>query len=275
MSSSLGNEHNNALNDDKLTYNNGLHTFDQQQQQQQNRRSENRDDVDGGGEPDDHGDEDRMEQIEDEDLLFPPSLVCWSRPTQTARKSTVPTMVPSVEPHARLLAFRCTGKSSIGGGAGGIPEVSSGDELAVPISPHRTTLTHMHLRKAKLMFFYQRYPSSSLLKSYFPDVHFTKHNTAQLVKWFSNFREFFYMQMEKFAKQALAEGVKRADEIYAPERLLLVIEETLREFFNALKQGRDVEPSWKKAIYKVIQQLDEPIPEFFREPQFVELLEQN
>uniref|UniRef100_A0A183BPK8 Prospero domain-containing protein n=1 Tax=Globodera pallida TaxID=36090 RepID=A0A183BPK8_GLOPA len=103
------------------------------------------------------------------------------RTTPANAAATVPTMVPSVEPHARLLAFRCTGKSSIGGGAGGIPEVSSGDELAVPISPHRTTLTHMHLRKAKLMFFYQRYPSSSLLKSYFPDVHFTKHNTAQVL----------------------------------------------------------------------------------------------
>ncbi|KAK3802101.1 hypothetical protein RRG08_049991 [Elysia crispata] len=46
----------------------------------------------------------------------------------------------------------------------------------------------MHLRKAKLMFFYTRYPSSSILKMYFPDVMFNKNNTAQLVKWFSNFR---------------------------------------------------------------------------------------
>jgi len=46
----------------------------------------------------------------------------------------------------------------------------------------------MHLRKAKLMFFYVRYPSSSVLKVYFPDVRFNKHNTAQLIKWFSNFR---------------------------------------------------------------------------------------
>lgn len=38
----------------------------------------------------------------------------------------------------------------------------------------------MHLRKAKLMFFYQRYPSSPVLKSYFPDVHFNKYNTAQV-----------------------------------------------------------------------------------------------
>jgi hypothetical protein len=49
-------------------------------------------------------------------------------------------------------------------------------------------LTPLHLRKAKLMFFYTRYPSSSVLKAYFPDVHFNKLITAQLVKWFSNFR---------------------------------------------------------------------------------------
>lgn len=46
----------------------------------------------------------------------------------------------------------------------------------------------MHLRKAKLMFFWVRYPSSAILKMYFPDIKFNKNNTAQLVKWFSNFR---------------------------------------------------------------------------------------
>lgn len=38
-------------------------------------------------------------------------------------------------------------------------------------------LTPSHLKKAKLMFFYTRYPSSSVLKTYFPDVkvrHFTE-----------------------------------------------------------------------------------------------------
>lgn len=49
-------------------------------------------------------------------------------------------------------------------------------------------LTPLHLRKAKLMFFYTRYPSSPVLKVYFPDVRFNKLITAQLVKWFSNFR---------------------------------------------------------------------------------------
>ena len=31
-------------------------------------------------------------------------------------------------------------------------------------------LTPHHLKKAKLMFFYTRYPSSNVLKTYFPDV---------------------------------------------------------------------------------------------------------
>ena len=51
-----------------------------------------------------------------------------------------------------------------------------------------STLTPMHLRKAKLMFFWTRYPSSAIIKMYFPDIKFNKNNTAQLVKWFSNFR---------------------------------------------------------------------------------------
>jgi hypothetical protein len=55
-------------------------------------------------------------------------------------------------------------------------------------SLHTSTLSPMHLRKAKLMFFYVRYPSSAVLKMFFPDIKFNKNNTAQLVKWFSNFR---------------------------------------------------------------------------------------
>lgn len=55
-------------------------------------------------------------------------------------------------------------------------------------SVNSSTLTPMHLRKAKLMFFWVRYPSSAVLKMYFPDIKFNKNNTAQLVKWFSNFR---------------------------------------------------------------------------------------
>ena len=38
-------------------------------------------------------------------------------------------------------------------------------------------------------------------------LQFTRATTSQLIKWFSNFREFYYIQMEKFARQALSEGI--------------------------------------------------------------------
>lgn len=153
----------------------------------------------------------------------------------------------------------------------------------------------MHLRKAKLMFFFVRYPSSSVLKTYFPDIKFNKNNTAQLVKWFSNFREFYYIQMEKYARQSLSEGIKNADDISVtfeseiiralnlhynrnnhleiPEHFRYVVEQTLREFFKAIQEQKDQEQSWKKAIYKIIARLDEQVPEYFKSPTFLEQLE--
>merc|ERR550539_1732820 len=158
-----------------------------------------------------------------------------------------------------------------------------------------STLTPMHLRKAKLMFFWVRYPSSAILKMYFPDIKFNKNNTAQLVKWFSNFREFYYIQMEKYARQALSEGIKNPDDlrialdselyrvlnlhynrnnhIEVPDHFLPVVEATLREFLNSIKLGKDVEPSWKKQIYKIIARFDEPIPEYFKTQEFLQQLE--
>lgn len=53
----------------------------------------------------------------------------------------------------------------------------------------------------------------------------------------------------------------------------MVIQETLREFFCAVQSGRDAEPSWKKTIYKVINRMDDPIPEYFKDPNFLERLE--
>ena len=72
---------------------------------------------------------------------------------------------------------------------------------------HTSTLTPMHLRKAKLMFFYVRYPSSSILKMYFPDVKFNKNNTAQLIKWFSNFRSVeWFLTFLAFLDHLLVQG---------------------------------------------------------------------
>uniref|UniRef100_A0A8C1TX81 Prospero homeobox 3 n=1 Tax=Cyprinus carpio TaxID=7962 RepID=A0A8C1TX81_CYPCA len=151
-------------------------------------------------------------------------------------------------------------------------------------------LSPCHLKKAKLLFFYTRYPSSSTLKTYFPDVKFNRCVTSQLIKWFSNFREFFYIQMERFARQAAREGLASAreralrlgrdTELYrilnmhynksndyqVPERFVEVSEVALREFFSAIQSGRDTDPCWKKAIYKIICKLDSPVPDSFRLP---------
>ncbi|KAF7253335.1 Prospero homeobox protein 1 [Varanus komodoensis] len=80
---------------------------------------------------------------------------------------------------------------------------------------HKATegLSPNHLKKAKLMFFYTRYPSSNMLKTYFSDVKFNRCITSQLIKWFSNFREFYYIQMEKYARQAINDGVTSTEEL--------------------------------------------------------------
>ncbi|NWH57230.1 PROX1 protein, partial [Geococcyx californianus] len=147
-------------------------------------------------------------------------------------------------------------------------------------------LTPSHLKKAKLMFFFTRYPSSTLLKTYFLDVQFSRCITSQLIKWFSNFREFYYIQVEKFARQALLEGVvdagalqvsrdselfralnthyNKGNDFEVPGRFLEVASLTLREFFSAVRAGKDADPSWKKPIYKIISKLDSDIPEGFK-----------
>ncbi|MEE6473957.1 hypothetical protein FKM82_010224 [Ascaphus truei] len=157
----------------------------------------------------------------------------------------------------------------------------SGSAMQEGLSPN-------HLKKAKLMFFYTRYPSSNMLKTYFSDVKFNRCITSQLIKWFSNFREFYYIQMEKYARQAINDGVtsteelsitrdcelyralnmhyNKANDFEVPERFLEVAQITLREFFNAIIAGKDVDPSWKKAIYKVICKLDSEVPDIFRSP---------
>ncbi|KAM4564142.1 prospero homeobox 3 [Fundulus diaphanus] len=157
-------------------------------------------------------------------------------------------------------------------------------------------LSPCHLKKAKLMFFYTRYPSSNTLKTYFPEVKFNRCVTSQMIKWFSNFREFFYIQMERFARQAVRDAltrdgaarvgresqlrVSRDTELYrvlnmhynksnvyqVPERFIEVSEVALREFYSAIWTGRDSDPCWKKGIYKIICKLDSPLPDAFRMP---------
>ncbi|KAA0723050.1 Prospero homeobox protein 1 Homeobox prospero-like protein PROX1 [Triplophysa tibetana] len=178
-----------------------------------------------------------------------------------------------------------------GGMRGGGATVDGADAaLYLAAGSSQEGLSPCHLKKAKLMFFYSRYPSSSTLKTFFPDVKFNRCVTSQLIKWFSNFREFFYIQMERFARQAAREGLASAreravrlgrdSELYrilnmhynksndyqVPERFVEVSEIALREFYSAIQSGRDADPCWKKAIYKIISKLDSPVPDSFRLP---------
>jgi len=158
---------------------------------------------------------------------------------------------------------------------------------------HKEGLTPHHLKKAKLMFFYNRYPSSSVLKSYFTDVRFNRATTSQLIKWFSNFREFFYIHIEKIARQGVTEGMASSDQIKltrdhelirvlnnhynksnqfeVPVEFIQVAQDSLKQFFEAIRAGKDQDPSWKKVIYKIICKLDSDIPARFKAPQLAEL----
>ncbi|MBN3292195.1 PROX1 protein, partial [Polypterus senegalus] len=122
-------------------------------------------------------------------------------------------------------------------------------------------------------------------------ILFNRCITSQLIKWFSNFREFYYIQMEKFARQAIMDGINnrkdlvvtrdselfralnmhynKANDFQVPERFLEVAEITLQEFFNAISMAKDCDPSWKKAIYKVICKLDSEVPDQFKSSNFI------
>ncbi|XP_054422977.1 prospero homeobox protein 2 isoform X2 [Pteronotus mesoamericanus] len=115
---------------------------------------------------------------------------------------------------------------------------------------------------------------------------FNRCITSQMIKWFSNFREFYYIQMEKFARQAISDGVtnpkvlvvlrdselfralnmhyNKGNDFEVPDCFLEVASLTLREFFRAVSAGKDSDPSWKKPIYKVISKLDSNIPEILK-----------
>uniref|UniRef100_A0A8C7BEX3 Prospero domain-containing protein n=1 Tax=Neovison vison TaxID=452646 RepID=A0A8C7BEX3_NEOVI len=115
---------------------------------------------------------------------------------------------------------------------------------------------------------------------------FNRCITSQMIKWFSNFREFYYIQMEKFARQATTDGVtnpkmlvvlrdselfralnihyNKGNDFEVPDCFLEVASLTLQEFFRAVSTGKDSDPSWKKPIYKIISKLDSDIPEIFK-----------
>ena len=61
--------------------------------------------------------------------------------------------------------------------------------------------------------------------------------------------------------------------LQVPHRFRWVVEQTLKEFFKSIQAGKDLDPSWKKQIYKIIARLDDYVPEYFKSQAFLEQLE--
>jgi len=57
-----------------------------------------------------------------------------------------------------------------------------------------------------------------------------------------------------------------------PENFRFVVQATLREFYLSIVAEKDLEQSWKKAIYKVIARMDDTIPEYFKSPNWMQQL---
>lgn len=53
---------------------------------------------------------------------------------------------------------------------------------------------------------------------------------------------------------------------------MAAVQAALKEFFKAIQSNKDAEPSWKKAIYKIIARMDETLPDFFKSPNWIEQL---
>ncbi|XP_006778939.1 PREDICTED: prospero homeobox protein 2 [Myotis davidii] len=209
------------------------------------------------------------------------------RPSVLSQQHPVPLAPPCLE----KLPFLPSVKMEQGG------LQAAAEVLPFPSVHIQEGLNPGHLKKAKLMFFFTRYPSSNLLKAYFPDVQFNRCITSQMIKWFSNFREFYYIQMEKSARQAISDGVtnpkmlvilrdselfralnmhyNKGNDFEVPDCFLEVASLTLQEFFRAVSAGKDSDPSWKKPIYKIISKLDSDIPEIFKSPSYPQELLRN
>ncbi|XP_051909005.1 prospero homeobox protein 2-like [Hippocampus zosterae] len=207
----------------------------------------------------------------------------WQAEMDAAQKSAaVPSRVGSGSRRSPATAAQSTPLASVC-----FPRVNTEPRGLLHAHPYslNEALTAEHLKKAKLMFFYTRYPSWRLLRLCFRDVQFTRRGASRLIKWFSNFREFYYIQVERFARRALAEGaadaralsVGRESQLFrvlkvhydkgghfqVPDGFLDVAELTLRQFYAAVSTGKDRDPSWKKAIYKVICKMDADLPAQF------------
>lgn len=189
-------------------------------------------------------------------------------------------------------------------------------------------LTPLQVRKSELMFFWSRYPDLNLLKKHFSDIQ-DKNKLLLLERRFRCFRNFFYNQLERYAWQAINDGVNSADDLHVdkkseiykvfkshfdhnnnidiPNGFCEVLQFTLRQYFCHIQSGKinkteqpskkvttcgnirrklreilgiqkikneiNNEESWENFIYTAVSKLDEPVPDDFKNVEF--LLDEN
>ena len=120
-----------------------------------------------------------------------------------------------------------------------------------------------------------------MIRDQYPYLSIGKKRAAQFSKWFSNFREYFFHKIEENARQGLEQGVRKAsDELIMelkhhfdktnllkelPLEFVEIVNFAISLYQDALNQGKDSDPAWKKLIYKEIAAKDKPIPSSIKE----------
>ncbi|KAM3179555.1 hypothetical protein ACTXT7_000290 [Hymenolepis weldensis] len=120
-------------------------------------------------------------------------------------------------------------------------------------------LNGSHLRKAKLMFLYTRYPNSAYLKFFFPERY-----VRTLIAEGVQSSECIRITPKHALYRTLIGHYNRGIENEIPPEFCHVVERTVLEFLSAIISGADSHSAWKKKIYKTIAKFDQPIPEKFR-----------
>ncbi|KAF5922905.1 hypothetical protein HPG69_013250 [Diceros bicornis minor] len=172
--------------------------------------------------------------------VFPSYSVAWLIPAPSSafasfcnsklplNCSLIYTLTPSLGP---LPGRRLRGCHAICLGA-----AEAGTTLALTLDPPKVTLRHHgKLSVAILINPYVELEADSSEFEYLTE-NFNRCIISQMIKWFSNFREFYYIQMEKFARQAISDGVTNP-------KMLMVLRDS--ELFRALNthynKGNDFE----------------------------------
>ena len=106
------------------------------------------------------------------------------------------------------------------------------------------------------------------------NLHYNRNNHIEVShSWPSLSQNINYHLHFSLCLSYILDVSKQLNNLQVPHRFRWVVEQTLKEFFKAIQAGKDLDPSWKKQIYKIIARLDDYVPEYFKSQAFLEQLE--